>query len=416
MKNNGSARRIQKDLEAINRPARNPGGGITRLSFSPEHAEALRYLQRECSSLGARCFLDEAGNFAARMEGAAPELPVFCLGSHVDSVRNGGELDGMAGVIIGLEVLRLLQESNVQLRHGIQLMGFAEEEGVLCNMGLLGSRFFCGEITPEDFRKLRTGSGALLGDLAKDFCASLLPLMEGPFPEEAKNLAFFLEPHIEQGPVLYEKGIPLGVVSSITGTSMTNITFYGEANHAGTTPMDTRKDPVRGLISVGSYLEKRLQEARSHAVGTIGRILAEPNVGNVIASKVSFTVDLRCVNREELLEMLQGLEECCREAASKFFLKAELSPGHRIMPVEMDAALQEDLFAEAAFRGIETISLPSGAGHDTLSLGHLWRKAMLFIASREGKSHCPEESSDYRHLGQAAEVLWGVLRRQDSGA
>jgi allantoate deiminase len=413
MKSNLSAHRIEQDLQEINRPARDPRGGITRLSYSREHAEALLYLQRECHALGARCFLDEAGNFAARIEGTEPELPFFCLGSHLDSVKSGGELDGIAGVVIGLEVLRLLRESGTKLHHGVQLLGFVEEEGVLFKRGLLGSRFFCGEMTLEDLRKLSTDSGASWEDMAKDFCASLEPFMDGPFPKDAKNMAFFLEPHIEQGPVLFERGIPLGVVSSITGTSMTNITFYGEANHAGTTPMATRKDPLRGLVHVGHFLEKRVERVHSSAVGTIGHITLEPNVANVIASRVSFTVDLRCVDKEELLEMLQELETCCYEGAAKFRLKVELFPGHRVMPLEMDASLQKDLLAEAASQGVRATSLPSGAGHDALSMGRLGRTGMLFIPSREGKSHCPEESSDYSHMGNAARIVWGMLQRQE---
>jgi allantoate deiminase len=413
VKSSLSARRIKSDLHIVNESARTPGGGITRLSYSSAHIETLLYLEEQCHSLGARCFLDGAGNFIARIEGSEPGLRCFSFGSHVDSVKNGGVFDGIGGVVIGLEVFRLLREDGIRLRRPVQLFGFAEEEGVLFNSALVGSRFFTRRLSREDLLSMKNDAGISCADLADAFREKLAPRMDGEMPDEAGNPAFYLEPHIEQGPVLDRKGVALGVVSSITGTSMTDIVFRGEANHAGTTPMDVRKDPVRGLVHVSSMLDKSVRESGG-AVGTIGRIAVDPNVGNVIPSSVSFTVDLRCVDERMLSSLLEELDEWCREAAREWSLDVSLSPGHRVMPLEMDAGLRRDLFEEAEKLGVPAMSLPSGAGHDALFMGGICPVGMVFIPSLHGKSHSPQEKSDYEHLGQAARVIRGVIERQDS--
>jgi allantoate deiminase len=294
----------------------------------------------------------------------------------------------------------------------LQLFGFVEEEGVLFHSALIGSRFFSGELSERNLRELLTPEGLSCAEMAQHFCTNLNPIMEGVLPQEAYDLAFFLEPHIEQGPVLERENISLGVVTSITGTTMTEITFFGEANHAGTTPMDIRKDPVRGMIHLGNRLEEKLSQV-PRVVGTIGRILVDPNVGNVIPSQVCFTVDIRCVEKKTLQKLLEGLKIWGQEAAEKFRLKVEFLQGHQVMPLQMDAKLQEELGRQAAKLHMPSMGLHSGAGHDALSMARICPVGMVFVPSKNGKSHCPEESSDFEHLGQVARMLWEVIQQQD---
>lgn len=407
-----SAARIREDLDRINRPARDGQGGVTRLSFSPEHIQAVRYCLQECRSLGMRCYLDGMGNLIGRLEGRRPGLGALAFGSHLDSVREGGAYDGAGGVVVGLEALRLLAERGVAPRHPWQLFAFAEEEGVLFDTAMAGSGAFAGLFDGEAVQAWTTPEGVTLGELAAGFHREIAPLVDGPPPAEARSLAWYIEPHIEQGPVLDEEGARLGIVTSITGTTMTEVVFTGQANHAGTTPMHLRRDAVRGLVEVSRRLDEAVRAAEG-AVGTVGKIAVTPNVGNVIAGEVRFTVDLRCTDGGLLTDLLEQLETWSTEAAERWGLQVALRPGHRVMPVAMDGRLRRGLHDAAGELGIEARALPSGAGHDALNMARLCPAGMLFVPSRDGKSHCPEEHSDVRDLAVAAEVLAGWIREEE---
>ncbi len=405
-------RRIEKDLSAINDMSLDDVGGVTRLSLSPEHAAAVRYCTATCKSLGMNCYLDEIGNFIARKEGSEPDLPAFAFGSHLDSVKNGGRFDGAAGVAIGLEVIRKIRETGRILRHPLQLMAFSEEEGVLFQSALAGSRYFSGALSQETLFSWRTASGKPFESLAREFQTVLRSLMDGELPKTAGKLAWFIEPHVEQGPLLEETRATIGIVSSITGTSLTELRFTGEANHAGTTPAEKRKDPVRGFLHFGALLEASVQRTQG-LVATIGRIVVRPNVGNVIPADLTFTVDLRCTEAGTLEKMQSLLEKWSLEVARECLLDVSVHPGHKVPPAEMDARLREGLTAVAATLDLNPQAIISKAGHDALSLSSVCPVGMIFLPSKGGRSHSPEEESDFTHLAAAARVLSDFIIKED---
>ena len=414
MKKPASSDRIKRDIEAISLSAMRNGDGITRLSYSTEHAMAIRYLACECHQLGMSCHLDGIGNFIARLGNDETACKsAYCLGSHIDSVINGGKFDGTAGIIAGIETLRILTERGVKVKHPLQLIAFTEEEGVRFNSALAGSRFFTGEFGTEILKTWRTPEDDLLEALLTDFEKNLKDVLDGTLPKSCRNMDFFIEPHVEQGPVLTESGDILGIVTSITGTSMTEITFSGEANHAGTTPMGSRKDPVRGLIYVANLLEKRVQKS-GNFIATIGKIQLEPNVSNVIPSKANFTVDLRSAESDVLCTLLQELEDWCHQAAQTWSLQYKIRTGHKVMPTEMDPQVQACLMECARKRGVPSRFMTSGAGHDALSMSAICSVGMIFVPSIGGKSHCPEESTNFDHLALAAEILADFITAMDS--
>lgn len=413
MQTDRSIARIQTDLEKMNAPARHAEHGITRLSFSSEHIHSVKYCLDECRSLGMQCYMDEIGNLVGRLEGSQPDLGAFSFGSHLDSVRNGGEYDGIGGVVVGLETLRLLKAQDFTPRHPLQLFAFAEEEGVLFDYAMAGSSFFTGGLDMETLNSWRTDDGTPFHDLFVGFQKEISPLTDGKPPASAKRLEWYVEPHIEQGPVLMISGNTIGVVTSITGTTMTEIIFQGEANHAGSTPMNRRKDPVRGLVEVSNRLDGAVRRT-GNAVGTVGKINVTPNVANVIAGEVRFTVDLRCIERETLQDLLSELECWCVEAASRWGLHTELRPRHRIMPVAMSPHVTAGLLESAAELGASARTLPSWSGHDALNMARLCPVGMIFVPSLNGgKSHCPEEYSEYEDFAKAAETLASLIRRDD---
>ena len=353
---------------------------------------------QQLTELGLDVELDPAGNVVGRWE--AGDGDAVLLGSHLDTVPNGGRYDGALGVLAALDVVRRLKAEGLRPKRSLWVVSFNDEEGGRFQTGMLGSRAFCGDCDLEDWG--RRGVPEAMAEAGFDFARLA----------DARGLdgvGTYLELHIEQGPVLERAGVDLGVVTAITGMLGFRARFLGEANHAGTTPMELRRDALSGAARAVLALRDEAR-SRDDMTANVGVISAEPGGFNVVPGAAEMTIDVRSATPEGFARLEPFVRETLERIATEEGLGLELRETHRKGPVLLDAELQDRLEAAAHEEGGSTMRLPSGAGHDAMVLAHRVRAAMLFVPSRGGLSHTPEEFSTPEHCDLGARVLARTVR------
>ncbi len=390
---------LAADLGAAARIGADERGGVSRFAWTQELAQANDWLMERLAELGLEVELDPAGNVLGRWQ--AGEGTAVLIGSHLDTVPRGGRYDGALGVLAALDVVRRLKADGVEPRRPLWVVSFNDEEGARFQTGMLGSRAFCGDCDLEDW----SSRGVPEAMAEAGFAFEQLP--------EARRLhevGAYLELHIEQGPVLERAGVDLGVVTAITGMLGFRARFLGEANHAGTTPMELRHDALAGAARAVLALR---EEARSRGdmTANVGVMGVEPGGFNVVPGATEFTIDVRSPTADGFARLEPFVREALERIAAEEELGLELRETHRKEPVALDPGLQELLEEAAGEEGASTLRLPSGAGHDAMVLAHHVPAAMLFVPSRGGLSHTPDEftAAEYCELG--ARVLARVVRR-----
>lgn len=391
--------RLRADMEAFARIGGTPGGGVTRLVLSPAELEARAALVARLRAAGAVVRLDDAGNIYGWREGTEPGLPPVLLGSHLDSVVRGGRYDGTLGVLAGLEVMRMLNDRGVRTRRSVGVAAFTGEEGARFQPSLAGSRVAAGLMSPEEFYAMRDRDGIRLGD----------ELAASGYLGEAANrpsaLAAYLELHIEQGPVLEEAGIPLGIVTGIAGSRWFEVTVTGQAGHAGTVPMRLRRDALAAAARMITALRDLAVRAGGGTVLTVGRFEGTPDVINVIPEQVRFTVDVRAPEYTLLTATAAQVTPLLTTIAAEERVEVSLCPIGAIDPIAFPDSLVAALERVARQQQVPAMRLVSGASHDAQCMHHLGPAAMLFVPCRGGKSHCEEEEADWPAVEQAVAVL-----------
>jgi allantoate deiminase len=290
--------RIQKDLEALSAFSRTPGKGVTRFTFSKEHQAALSYVVEELDRIGVKCSFTPGGNLRGRLAGSDPTGPSVLMGSHLDSVAHGGHFDGAAGVAAALEAARVIEEAGLAHRLPVDVVAFAEEEGGRFGWGLLGSSTWSGKVTAAQLAQIKDREGA-----------GFLESMEGAgirvtdsstlTPDSLKAM---VELHIEQGRILESRGAAIGIVEAIVGLKQLIVTIEGSADHAGTTPMDFRRDALQGAARIIAAIETVGRQEGEGAVATVGQVFCEPGQANVVPGAVRFSVDVRHKDPSRLKE------------------------------------------------------------------------------------------------------------------
>jgi allantoate deiminase len=375
-------------------------GRITR----PFASEALRRAQEHVSEwmrqAGMTVRRDHIGNLRGRYEGTGGGT--FCLGSHIDSVRDAGKYDGPLGVMIAIAAVHRMHESARRLPFAVEVLGFADEEGLRFGTTYLGSRAVAGTFDKADLER-RDAEGVTMADAIRGF---------GGDPERIDQDRWsgapplgYVEVHIEQGPVLESLGLPIGVVSAIAGQDRLVVTFTGEAGHAGTVPMDRRRD---ALVVAAMFVIAVEHEARTHegVVATVGRLEVRPGGTNVIPGQVGLSVDVRHPDDATRLGSVQRIVLGAHALAQGRGLTAEVRPVSEVAAVRCSADLTS-LLADAA--GADVPRLVSGAGHDAVVMSTLTDVAMLFVRCKGGVSHNPAESVATEDVGLAIEVLGRFL-------
>ncbi|MDO5715506.1 MAG: Zn-dependent hydrolase [Tissierellia bacterium] len=389
--------RIMKDLETFATFNQTPGEGVTRLSFTKEDQQARDYLVEEFNKYQLPYYTDGYGTLFAKY-GEGKES--FLIGSHFDTVRHGGEYDGILGVVCGLEVLRVLQENQVPLRHPLELVCMNDEEGVRFAMGVANSRAMIGEITTKDLKTYKDGDQSL-EQVMEEFG---IEVNLEDAKKDPKDLKGYLELHIEQGPVLDQEDIDIGIVKTIQGISRTSITFEGRAGHAGTTPMDMRKD---ALLAGAEFIThfNHLVKSYQGPVGTVGELEITPNTSNVIPGKATIYIDIRGEDFDQVLALTHEALQDGEKIGKAHGLTVHHSDIYSVPTSEMDKDLMEKI-EEACIKNKYSYKIMnSGAGHDAMNMEKITPSAMIFVKSEKGISHSPLEYTSPEDIEKGAQVM-----------
>ncbi|RYH11555.1 M20 family metallo-hydrolase [Tropicimonas sp. IMCC6043] len=380
-----------------------PGPGVTRLPFTPEHAHANDLIAGWMQAAGLDTHRDAAGTLIGRREGATPDAPTFLLGSHQDSVRGGGAYDGIMGVL--LPVLALEQLHDTPLPFAVEVLCFADEEGVRFPTALIGPRALAGTLDPAVL-DMADRSGLRLGEALEGFGD---PAAIGSIARAPGSVMGYLETHIEQGPVLEAEDLPVGIVTAIAGIERHAVTITGRAAHAGTAPMTLRKDALCAAAELVTGVERICGETEN-AVGTIGHLEVAPNVVNAVPAEVVATIELRSAEDVIRAEVASRVAEVARQATDRRGCALRMERTYQQPAKACAPELQDALEAAVAATGVRPLRLMSGATHDASAIADLCPMAMLFVRCREGVSHHPDEYAAPEDMGCAVGVLVNVLR------
>jgi allantoate deiminase len=397
--------RIQTDIEAIARCTATPGRGATRPTFSPAWAEARRYLTQQIEAVGGHIRIDAAGNLHARPAGLGWDTPAWLVGSHLDSVPHGGDYDGVAGVVLALELLRSADDDGLDTLP-VELIDFAEEEGPTFGRGMLGSLGLVGGIDPPRLAELRNADGQSYLDAGRPHGVDPAALPD--CRAELDRCLGLIELHAEQGPGLWRSGRRLAVVSAIAGRRQYAVEVRGQANHAGATAMADRRDALAAAAEMVLALEALATTLGQRAVLTVGRLEVEPNAVNVIADRVAFTLDFRDPDAAVLNRGDQIIHHQLSEIADRRGVEVRVRCTEDLPPVPLHPGLAEQL---RDLIGDDAPDAVSGALHDAAVIAPHRPTVMLFIPSRDGISHNPAEFSRVEDLAAAAEVVQRFVRR-----
>lgn len=400
--------RIGRRIAELSRFGANPAGGVSRVAFSAADLAGREYIKALMREAGLDVRIDAAGNIIGRRQGSDPGLPAIMTGSHIDSVPGGGNYDGDVGVIGAIEVAQVFREQGIVTRHPLEIVSFTDEEG-----GLIGSLAMSGRLQPASLdvvshsgRTIREGIRAVGGDPERLESARRKP----------GEIEAFVELHIEQGAILDEADIDIGVVEGIVGIRWWDVTIEGVANHAGTTPMIRRSD---ALVSAAQLIVK-VNLTATHMVGrqvaTVGRIRAEPGAPNVIPGKVVMSLEIRDLSGEQIQRVFDAVQLEARGIASTHrttitFNEIEVASA----PAPTDERMRRIIADAAAGLGLSHRAMPSGAGHDAQDMTHIAPTGMIFVPSVGGISHAPKEYTSPADLANGANVLLRTLLAIDAG-
>ena len=406
------AQRLMRRLEALGEIGGidGPNGeqGCARLALTDADRDGRDLVVTWMRDLGLLVEIDQIGNVFATYPGSDPALGAVMTGSHIDTVRTGGRFDGNLGVLSGLEVLETVISQGIQPPRGITVAFFTDEEGARFPPDMLGSLVFVGGMSIESALDVRAvDDGARLGDeLMRIGYAGNKPAPTSVFPY------CYVELHIEQGPILEDLGVTVGVVERVQGISWTQLTITGQSAHAGTTPMRLRHDPVYAASRLTTAARDIAVELAGDQVATVGRLDVHPNLVNVVPASVTMTVDLRNTDEQVLREAERRFHAVVDDVAADEGVTVERRSLARFEPVEFDPTMVDLVEATARRLGHSTHRMPSGAGHDAQMLARVCPTSMIFTPSVNGLSHNIAEFTAPDDLAAGANVLLQVLLDQ----
>ncbi|MGJ7911956.1 Zn-dependent hydrolase [Neobacillus sp. LXY-1] len=389
--------RLKQELERFAEFGITEQNGVTRLSLSEEDRRVRDYFRTCCEELDLEVKVDDMGCMYATLMGEENKPPIL-IGSHLDSVKKGGRFDGVLGVITGLEVVRTLVENNIKPKIPITIVNFTNEEGARFEPSMMASGVISGKFDKETMLQKRDSEGVTFGEALKAIG------YEGEVENRLKEATAFLEMHIEQGPILEKETLSIGVVECVVGMACYEIEVTGESNHAGTTPMDMRKDALFTTNNLINEIRKRLGALDQELVFTIGRVNVYPSIHTVIPNKVVFTLEARhkdmdIVNTvKDFIQSMSnlGLNEGCEIKTTKLWDRDT---------VWFDPEICQLLEQSAQTLGYSNKRMVSGAGHDAQFIAGLVPTAMLFVPSLKGKSHCEEELTAWEDCEKGVNVI-----------
>ena len=405
-----SSGRLQGRIAALARFGALPGGGVTRSCWSPAHEEARAWLLAEIETAGLTPWVDPAGNVfgGLHLTGLDPARPAVLTGSHIDTVPEGGILDGALGVLAGLECLETIRESGEIPPKPLAVVAWSDEEGRYGS--LFGSRAFCGRLDASAIPTMAAVDGERLVDAmrAAGFDALRAPEAKAP----AGSVAAYVELHIEQGARLEEAGIPIGVVDTIVGVRRARVVFHGQADHAGTTPMDRRRD---AFLAAADYALKARElvvtRGGPRAVTNFGVVHVHPGASNIVPGRAELVHEMRDPDPAVLERLARDCAALGDDVARARGITVEIRPMSATTPAPCAPRVQAAIEAACAALGLRQQRLYSAAGHDAQNLAAVTDAGMIFIPSRGGRSHRVDEMSDAEAIERGANVLLHTLLR-----
>ena len=409
----GTGNDILQRVAALGRHSDSPDH-YTRTYLTPAHRAAARQIAQWMQEAGMQVRVDAVGSVIGRYEPAAKGARTLLMGSHFDSVRNGGKYDGVLGILLPIACVAELNARGERLPVALEIVAFADEEGTRFQTGMLASRALIGRFERSTLEH-RDAGGVRLADAMRE--AGLDPAKIGSPGVDLASLAGYVEVHIEQGPVLLNEGHALGVVTSIAAGIRNTMTVIGEAGHAGTVPMTMRHDALAAAAEMIVAIEKRCRAGGS-LVGTVGMLEVKNGTGNVIPGEVRFTVDIRAADAATLAAAQRDVFAELDTIAARRGVKLEGSRTHDVRPVPCTPWLQ-DALAASIERTLATAvrRLPSGAGHDAMILAEVTDVGMMFVrCGAGGVSHNPAETVTAEDAEAAAKALLDFLRNFGTGS
>lgn len=398
--------RLSGLIKELSTYGKNEAGGSDRVAYSIHDIAARKFLIQKLEMLGLEVSVDFAGNIIAKKDGSNSGLKPITFGSHIDEVPNGGDYDGPVGSMGAIEVMQTLIENNVTTVHPLELILFTNEEG-----GVVGSRAIAGQLSAAALTT-KSSSGLTQSEGIKAVGGNPERIIE--VKREKGDIAAFLELHIEQGGNLEKNQKQIGVVEGIVAIEWWQFTFKGIANHAGTTPMNMRKDAMLPAAKFILAVNETVKSYEGAQVGTVGKIEAFPGAGNVIPGEVTLNLELRDLSSEKIWKIYSELESKAKAFAEES--GTELKIVHQDVasePAIANPAIQKAIESSASKLGLSTMYLPSGAGHDAQEMARIGPIGMIFIPSKNGISHSPQEYSLPEDIANGANVLLKTILRID---
>ncbi|WP_417795804.1 Zn-dependent hydrolase [Terasakiella pusilla] len=405
--------RLWDDLMALGELTE-PGIPYTRRSFSEMFLKGRDYLTKRFEEAGLDTFVDENGNLIGRLEGTDPDSGTLMIGSHSDTVPGGGRFDGVAGVVAGLEVARALKDAGIRLKHNLEIVDCLAEEMSEYGLSCIGTRGMTGQLKPEMLDYKGPNDESL-----RDAITRMGGKPDAIKQESRKDIKGYLELHIEQGKVLETAGLDIGVVTTIVGITRIEITVKGLPDHAGTTPMDLRKDALSGAVEIIAGIRDKAKEiakkGEGYFVATTGEVTVEPNAANVVPSTVKLVIDSRAQTRVLMEEFLAFINDVMPNLATAQGVEvSEVKILSDSLHSECDDDLSDLVKDMSDQLGLTSMRMTSGAGHDAAFFSRIAPTAMVFVPCKDGRSHCPEEWSEPEQIAAGTAVVFETLCKMDA--
>jgi allantoate deiminase len=395
---------LQQYIETLGAIGWQKEGGIVRPVYSAAWVQARGQLAAWMRASGLDVYEDSVGNLFGRLRGVDDSRTIL-TGSHIDTVPLGGKFDGALGILTGLVALQALRKQAGQPRRSLEVVALCEEEGSRFQAHYWGTRGMLGLIQGDELERLRDDQGMTISEAMR-----AVGLSPERYQEAVRSdVDAFLELHIEQGRILFDEGVNLGIVQAITGLWHQWVTVKGRADHAGTTPMDLRRDAMQGAAQMAIEITRLVEQEGRPAVVTLGKWEVRPGAVNVIPDEVGFSIDLRHPDEETKQRLAAAIGACCESIAQKRGLAVASEVTTDSLPSRMDSALQSVLVACAQACGASWKAMPSGAGHDSQEMARRLPTAMLFVPSVEGRSHSAVEYTAPEDVARGATVLATAL-------
>ena len=395
-----NGKRLLQDFEALGDIGATVGGGVTRLALSNDDLEARSWFADRIEEAGLWIHDDEVGNLSGILYSDNSDAKTLLIGSHLDTVPNGGRYDGSIGVLAGLECLRTIKEANIKLNYHLEVINFTDEEGTW--KSLLGSFGLIGGIEANDINDSLRDNGAFRAAL---FRAGILPPEIPRAKRDANDIAGYLEMHIEQSDKLHSTGTDIGIVTSIVGRTTFNLTFFGEASHAGTTTAEQRRDALQGAAAFIILVHSAINQEFPTGVVNCGHVSVKPDTFNVVPSEASLRVECRHPDTEKLKDMESRIVRLAHDCAKDYRLSVGIDRELHRMAEKMSPELMASIEQACQDDDVSYMNIISYAGHDAQIMNQITPSAMIFLPSVNGISHNPKEFTEWHHVEQGANVL-----------